>query len=95
MRRIKVTVTEDDIANGVAKDGSRCPVGLACKRADIDDPCFENPGLEYWAGYKHLTVKLPKAAREFADAFDAGRPVQPFEFEIELPGSYYEQDGDE
>src|SRR5450631_988914 len=90
MRKIKVTVTEDDIANGAANNRMKCPVALACAREDIDEPEFEIPGLNYYAGHRHMTVKLPKAACDFATAFDDGKPVVPFEFEFELAETYDE-----
>ncbi len=74
----KITVTADDIAQGVC-GGPSCPVKLACARAF---------GVHVSAGYQYIVrggterVATPEPVRRWMGEFDAERPVQPFTFEL-------------
>lgn len=83
-----IRVTQEDIDHGQRGFCATCPVALAATRA---------AGREIRIGYStwlagtvtgwlqgERSGPLPKAVSEFIDRFDAGDPVQPFEFELEL-----------
>ena len=79
---LKITVTRKDIDNGISCNGFFCPIALAFKRAAgekvfIDDTTYDMLGKK-----KTYGLKLPKPAQRFIRAFDAGRKVEPFEFEV-------------
>jgi hypothetical protein len=86
-----VSVTAKDIAAGLRADCGECPIALAMRRAT---GMTEN---RFTAAYvavtgdratlcrgkrkPHEDWRLPQEAVSFQRAFDAGRPVEPFEFE--------------
>jgi hypothetical protein len=82
-----VEVTEEDIRGGVRKACTVCPVARALNRATEmiwwvpggvggfqDEPEVQ----PYW-------IDLPATVKQFIIDFDAGRPVSPIEFDIEVP----------
>ncbi len=76
---IKVRVTHADIAVGELCDADKCPVALALNRATgrawrVSHNYAENDGNEH--------IALPYVAELFQVAFDDGKPVRPFEFEV-------------
>lgn len=80
----RISVTEDDIAQGKRGSCEACPIALAAGRAV--------PGAEASVGGSHLdiylagrilTAPLPEAAATFVRRFDdSAIPVGPLEFEI-------------
>lgn len=76
---MRIHVTADDIARGARGNSRCCPVAVAILR-QTGHPCgvtasrMENPD-----GGRLVT---PDAVADFVEAFDAGRPVGPFAFEI-------------
>jgi hypothetical protein len=83
-----IQVTQEDIDSGRRllcgpewrPRSQYCPIALAIERA-ICAPVWV--GDTVW-GFKGGPVNrtLPRAAAEWADDFDQGRPVAPFEFEL-------------
>ena len=77
---MKITVTQDDIDNGIRRSCRDCPIALALRRrfpsADIH---VDGYGIAIEDG----RAFVPLLARRFADDFDNGRPVCPFELEID------------
>lgn len=82
-----IHVTQDDIDNGVACNTGLCPIAHAIRRAV--------PGSYWYVGsvevfHRDLNgcrcdeMDLPVPACEFISAFDEGRPVNPFSFELEI-----------
>lgn len=64
-------------------------IDTASDGADAIVAAFEKAGVEAMVvsgcWYSHgSNGELPKAAREFIAAFDAGEPVAPFSFEVEI-----------
>jgi hypothetical protein len=94
MKTVTVNVTADHIARG--KEDHRCaPVAIAIREAlgittDIllwqESPLFVYGGsiaLKTPAGPWH-SYGLPDEARHLIRSFDAGNPVVPFAFELDL-----------
>lgn len=73
MRVYRVDVTQDDIAQGVRGDARKCPIAHAWNRAT-------NGGLNLFLP----TASLPLVAQQFMSNFDAGWPVSPITFEMEV-----------
>ena len=82
--KFTIDVTQEDINDGKQKSYWKCPIALALKR---------KTGKDYFVSYmvslsndiESKLVPIPPLAADFIRAFDAGRPVHPFTFEIELP----------
>jgi hypothetical protein len=84
---ITVNVTEDDIRDGQAGVCRECPVALAIKRA--------LPGTDVHVSYERVSLGGPRrqeilgtpdAVQEFIGRFDSALPVEPFEFDLDIPG---------
>ena len=81
---LHVTVTADDIGNGEPGEPCLCPIALAVSRA-LDS------GFTAWATTGHVEVDpltwvdLPVVAQDFIGRYDNALPVEPFEFDLELP----------
>jgi len=100
--KVKVTVTESDIDNGIRGDCWKCPVALAMWRATgwkwaVGETRMHPIGRAFFA-------QMPDLAQRFIGYFDdavfTGRQdfrgqmvdcrlvAQPFEFEIDVPEEY-------
>jgi hypothetical protein len=87
MREIKVSVTAEDIREGTPGDYTSCPVALALRRAlgDVSEIEVDNVEAEiFLTNGDSLSLRLPPDAGRFINEFDCQRPVEPFEFELEL-----------
>lgn len=73
MKVYRIDVTTDDIRRGVRGDERACPIAHAWNRAT-------NGGLSLYLPFDNL----PAVAQTFLRDFDAGRPVEPFTFEMEV-----------
>lgn len=82
---VKVKVTQENINEGTRYDGNRCAMTLT----------FRDAGYNVLCGYNGVYTPNPKIGEQslagfsseivdFIRAFDLGKPVKPFEFEIEL-----------
>ncbi len=80
---MKIKLTQSHIDAGVKGDCGSCPVALAVMEATGAKEAGVAGGSMWIEGYRLIT-STPAAIRDFIDAFDAGRPVEPFEFDIEL-----------
>lgn len=84
-----IHITQEDIDNGVARSCIKCPIALALNRqaqlnfiyVDTRDR-FSRCVVEYDI-FKE--IDLPHKAFLFMKAFDQGKPVKPFSFELEIP----------
>lgn len=82
-----VSVTEEDIARGLADDCEKCAVALACQRTI--HPFIEVYGsrcsiyncYSIWLG----EFKLPKPVTKWIRDFDEGVVGEPFTFEVDVP----------
>jgi hypothetical protein len=79
MKTVRIEVTQDDIDNGSACDVCACPIALACLRAGLKDVSVCDASLDW-----KEKIPTPTVAVEFIFAFDSGRDVKPFSFEIEV-----------
>jgi len=82
---VRITVTEGDIANGVVGCPNACPIALALLR--VLGPVARVDVMEEEArvdGPRRARGYMPPVASRFVRAFDESRPVEPFEFVLEL-----------
>lgn len=84
-RVVKVRVTQEDINLGESRNCRWCPVALAMWRATGKRWLVSPISMTVADINDSGSVCLPHIAYLFVLDFDAGRPVQPFEFEVELP----------
>jgi hypothetical protein len=87
-----IEVTEQDILDGCSRSTQNCPIARASKRAGLGPLVFVN-GFSiktYGArGVKPIArYALPQEACDFVVDYDAGEPVLPFSFEIDLKAGY-------
>ena len=85
--KIKVEVTQEDIAKGVRADCDFCPVALALRRATGWIWAVRKMRAErfsYFVFVPHLVVALPHVVETFIDTFDKSGEGSPFSFELEL-----------
>ena len=78
-----INITAEHIAKGFARDSGRCPVALAIRDAFPKAGNIAVTGL-----YIHMGLReheLPAEVQHFTWDFDAGRPVEPFTFELDYP----------
>jgi hypothetical protein len=81
-----VRVTQEDIDEGTKGDCTFCPIALAVDRALGGECCVAVTIFDvYITENAHAEVfPLPSEARQFIQRFDKGKPVSPFEFELDL-----------
>ena len=77
---VTITVTQEDIDQGIRESYYSCPIARAAERAlkwrvmvYTDTILVGDSGCDY---------KLPESAQEFISRFDTGKPVKPFSFEV-------------
>ena len=80
---MKIVVTQNDIEQGVRYKACACPVALAIKRRTSRE--CEVAG-RYMVFLSNLNTEhdLPTPVHKFVVAFDMGKPVKPFSFELDL-----------
>jgi hypothetical protein len=89
--RHRIEVGPGDIAGGVPNEGGHCPVATAINRT------FAAAGYAATCAVGICTVdvrrggrrieqagKLPRRAMAFIERFDAGKPVKPIAFTLEI-----------
>jgi hypothetical protein len=87
--KILVNVTPADIAQGISGFKENCAVALALRRTlDATEGC---EGRYVSVGDESLdacgrSYPLPESVETFVRRFDAGMPVEPFSFTVELDG---------
>lgn len=80
---MKIRVTQEDINNGKPNDPSRCPVALACRKLTEGNISVGYIFITYYLSGKLVRRIVPKGVIGFIVNFDDGKPVGPFEFELE------------
>lgn len=86
--KIKIDVTEYDIHVGTKNSYFSCPIAIALARATktriavTTDKVYQFVPLQT----AKIVAELPSVARKFVLAFDRGRPVEPFSFEMIIQG---------
>ena len=85
--KVKVNVTEEDIANGEPGDPCLCPVALAIARAIPDSsPWVDGADVDFGQEAHYASVPLPPEAKAWIFRLDTtGELGEPFEFRLELP----------
>lgn len=91
---MKISVTQEHISAGKKEDCQKCPIALAIIEvlpdthvsvfADLKSVC--NAPAQFRDAYVRINGEaryLPREASDFIDSFDCGRPVVPFEFDLE------------
>jgi hypothetical protein len=76
-----IQVTQEDISNGRRASCTDCPIALGLDRS-LGFRCDGVGSL--FAQISGEDIALPPNALNFLNRFDAGLPVQPFEFELDL-----------
>lgn len=86
--KVKVSVRQDDIAEGFPGDSCFCPVAIAARRT------LHLTGLTVGATTLftgkiragiYVNPPLPRPAQDFIARYDNDLPVGPFEFELDVP----------
>lgn len=86
-KRVRINVTQRDIDRGIPFSSWSCPVALAIRR--------HSQLADYFVGRNYfvkgeciiddMAIPLPEVTIRFVSDFDAGRPVKPIRFTLELP----------
>lgn len=82
---MKISITKKHIADGKPGNAKSCPIALALlDHKDVYDIVSVNPfTMAFWSRDLHYRwYTLPRRASDFVVAFDMGRDVTPFEFEV-------------
>ncbi len=98
--RFEIKVTKTDIKNGKKSDPYECPVGLALARAlkkKFNGNSYTSSHYTIWGNaitfsgdYRgYFDTALPAKALKFLEAFDAGLPVKPFQFNVSVTNYFY------
>ena len=82
MRRVRVEVTAQDIADGKRRISTRCPIALAARRALECDVRACWGILELPEG---RSAGMTKKCNTFIRRFDSGETVKPFSFTVQVP----------
>ena len=77
---MKITVTQNNIDNGVPKNSCKCPIARALKQIFPGED-IEVKRSSIYIG-KSIHYAMPLKACYFIVDFDEGREVYPFEFEV-------------
>lgn len=78
---IKVQWNHIDL--GIVGEATHCPIAAAMEDAGLRH-ALAGASLLMWRDHRGgRRVKHPKEVRGFIRRFDAGEPVEPFEFELE------------
>lgn len=82
LKRIRLSVTANDIAAGWPRREALCPVARALRRVvkpKLLDAVYVNRATAYFRlGTVHYEAELPANMKAFVQAFDSNQPVQPF-----------------
>ncbi|MCI0537687.1 MAG: hypothetical protein L0Z50_20935 [Verrucomicrobiales bacterium] len=90
---MRIEVTQNDIDKGCEKDCLKCPVALAINRV-LRKPyvCYVDIPLIRIRKGRSLDfvceILTPEVAIDFIRAFDPGRDVSPFSFDLSIPEEY-------
>jgi len=83
---MNITVTKEDIEYGQRRDPENCAIARALVRAGLDHFGVMGPSVMVADGWGRLTsLRLPEEVSDWIFNFDAGNPVEPLHFKINLP----------
>ena len=76
-----IKVLKEDIRKGKRQNAQYCPIARAIKRkTKRGDVMVDSRRVMFgW-----MTFEMPVRAENFIMNFDAGKPVKPFQFELEV-----------
>lgn len=80
-----ITVTQHDIDHGRRGDCVWCPIALAASRAIGAEVYADGAEIFSINNRYQFQAETPEEACRFMEEFDAGEPVVPFSFELEVP----------
>lgn len=78
---MRISVTEDHIKKGRKREPRFCPVAIAVRERLKLSEYQVDVGNRIWI--KDFPVEIPHAVNRFVSDFDNGRPVEPFEFDLD------------
>lgn len=81
IKGMRIDVTGDDIQNGHRAGCYDCPVALAIERATGEEAHVFGSTVML-NGDSRRTYRLPNVALARIDAYDGGRSMEPFSFEL-------------
>ena len=79
---MRIAVTDQHIMLGLPGHGAFCPVALAMKDRGFTGAHVVDRSISWDEGDVVKCVLTPQSVREFLDAYDNGRLVCAFDFEI-------------
>lgn len=86
-----IKVTQSHIDRGCRGDGQRCPVALAVAEAVNAEVTVENDFISFVDDYGLHRIPTPKVVVKFIFDYDVGKPdlkpVEPFEFDLDVEGT--------
>jgi hypothetical protein len=91
VKRIRLSVSAEDIAEGKPGTGTQCPVARALGRrgyplsTDTGVYVFDYGITLYENGYAMGEGRTNDRMKRFINAFDGGEPVAPTTFLVEVP----------
>lgn len=83
---MKIQVTQLDIDRSW-KGSYNCPIACAVVRQTGHPACVSHVNVTFWRQLKRVDASLPLEATQFIAAYDSKQPVEPFEFELDIPES--------
>lgn len=83
---MEIEVTQEHIDRGQPHCGESCPVALAISDIVNEDAWVDLDEVGFFSVEEDdfIDIPTPSVVKEFITAFDAGRPVTPFRFELEI-----------
>ena len=90
---IKVEVTQRHINSGLKRDCNKCPVALVLKEIFPNASRIIVGGfaIDMYALGEEYFHNFPDSVGNFTLAFDDGKEVEPFAFEIDVPDRFIEK----
>lgn len=83
---MNITVTREDIEHGQRRDPEQCAIARALMRAGLDHFGVMGPSVMVADGWGRLTsLRLPESVSDWIFNFDAGNPVEPISFRLDIP----------
>jgi hypothetical protein len=79
---MRLKVTAECIAKGKQNDSKRCPIAIAMRAAGWSSVHVTGWSVKATKSHKTFVFPLPMKAQLFTEAFDDGKRVKPFEFEL-------------
>ena len=85
--KLTFDVTSKHIAKGLSANCEECPIALSIAEMGFVEVNANHCTIRFSESHTSPLFSLattPNEVRNFMDAFDTGKPVEPFSFELEL-----------